>query len=136
VPPASSPPGDEDAALWAVAEAVCTSKQLEALRLHVAGYGARRSAKILGVSPQAVQARLDGAVRQMSARMSEHEEPEPRRVRGRASLTTVVRVRSEGRVRAPKLVSGSASLALSLRCRARAFRIVHLPPSSARLAGE
>lgn len=44
------------------AQARCTDKQVDALQLAAAGYGARRSGRILGISPAAFRARLDGAM--------------------------------------------------------------------------
>lgn len=44
------------------AEARCTPRQLDALKLAAAGYSARRAGRILGISPAAFRARLDGAM--------------------------------------------------------------------------
>jgi hypothetical protein len=44
------------------AQARCTSKQLDALMLAAAGYGARRAGRILGISPSAYRARLDAGM--------------------------------------------------------------------------
>lgn len=39
-----------------------TPKQLEAIELKARGYGHRRTARILAITPQAAAARLDGAM--------------------------------------------------------------------------
>ncbi|HEU5279975.1 MAG TPA: hypothetical protein VFU26_13875 [Gaiellaceae bacterium] len=44
------------------AQARCTSKQIDALQLAAAGYGARRAGRILGISPAAYRERLDAAM--------------------------------------------------------------------------
>jgi DNA-binding CsgD family transcriptional regulator len=56
-----------DSDLLGRAEQLCTPKQLEALRLVALGYGTRRIARVLNISPQAVTARLDGARRRLQA---------------------------------------------------------------------
>lgn len=43
---------------WDAATTVCTPKELHALRLHIAGMGARRIARTLDVTPQAITDRL------------------------------------------------------------------------------
>ena len=40
----------------------CTDKQIDALQLAAAGYGSRRAGRILGISPAAFKARLDGVM--------------------------------------------------------------------------
>lgn len=40
---------------------VCTTKEIEALRLIAAGYGQRRAARILGISRDTLRHRLDNA---------------------------------------------------------------------------
>jgi predicted transcriptional regulator len=52
-------PSDED--VWAIAERVCTSAQLEALRYKARGFSERRIASIIGITRPAVQDRLAGA---------------------------------------------------------------------------
>lgn len=42
-----------------------TARQLEALRHHVAGYGARRIGRSMGITPQAASAHLDAAYRKI-----------------------------------------------------------------------
>lgn len=54
-----------DRQLLELARQVCTPQQHEALELKAHGYGLKRSARILGISPQAVAARLDGAYRRI-----------------------------------------------------------------------
>jgi DNA-binding CsgD family transcriptional regulator len=49
----------------ALAESVCTEKELEALRLTAAGYSQRRIAEVLGVGRQAVRDRLASAARKI-----------------------------------------------------------------------
>ena len=44
------------------AQTCCTPKQLEALQLSAAGYGAKRAGRILGITPGAYRSRLDGAM--------------------------------------------------------------------------
>lgn len=44
------------------AQARCTPKQLDALKLAAAGYGARRAGRILGISPAAYRERLDAGM--------------------------------------------------------------------------
>jgi DNA-binding CsgD family transcriptional regulator len=44
------------------AHARCTAKQLQALKLAAAGYGSRRAGRILGISPDAYRARLNGGM--------------------------------------------------------------------------
>jgi DNA-binding CsgD family transcriptional regulator len=55
----------DDATILETAARVCTPKQLEALELAGQGLGTRRIARALGVTPQAVSARLDGAYRRL-----------------------------------------------------------------------
>lgn len=54
-----------DRQLLELARTVCTPRQLQAVQLHLEGYGRRRAARILGISPQAVAHRLDGAARRI-----------------------------------------------------------------------
>lgn len=50
-----------------LAERVCTSKELEALKLKSAGYGRRRIAIVIGISETAVRDRLRSAERKLAA---------------------------------------------------------------------
>jgi DNA-binding CsgD family transcriptional regulator len=63
----AGPAPENDTQILALAERVCTAKQLEALRLVAQGYGTRRIARVLDITPQAVTARLDGARRRILA---------------------------------------------------------------------
>ena len=49
----------------------CTAKQLDALKLAAAGYGAKRAGRILDISPEAYRARLDGAMRKLRDELGE-----------------------------------------------------------------
>lgn len=53
------------------ADAGCTPAQLEALELRQRGFGRRRMARILGISPQAAADRLDGAERRITRYIEE-----------------------------------------------------------------
>lgn len=48
-----------DPTIREVAESVCTPQQLDALKLLSHGYGSKRSARILGVSRDAVRYRIE-----------------------------------------------------------------------------
>lgn len=52
---------------WEIASEVCTAKELEALAYQEAGYGKRKTAKILGISPTTVRDRLEAARRKIQA---------------------------------------------------------------------
>lgn len=47
---------------WAIAQQVCTPKQLQALDLYRRGAGRRRIAIALGITPAAVRDRIDAAL--------------------------------------------------------------------------
>lgn len=55
----------------ATARRVCTPKQIEALELINQGYGPRRIARILGISKQAVNDRIENARRKIKAEQEE-----------------------------------------------------------------
>lgn len=44
------------------AEARCTPRQIDALKLAAAGYRTRRAGRILGISPEAYRARLNSGM--------------------------------------------------------------------------
>lgn len=62
-----------EADFWNAAQTVCTPKELQALRLNIAGMGARRIARVLDISHQAVTDRLH------RAKQKTHDELERRR---------------------------------------------------------
>lgn len=52
--------------IWTIAYQVCTEKELQALRYKSAGYGYRRIARLLNISPPAVRDRLEAAERKIN----------------------------------------------------------------------
>lgn len=58
----------------ALLEQLLTPQQLVAIRLHMNGAGYKRIGRMLGISPQAAQARVDGARRRL-ARHLDNQEP-------------------------------------------------------------
>lgn len=52
---------------WSTANKVCTTKELEVLNHMARGYGYRRIARILGISPEAVRARYERAHKKITA---------------------------------------------------------------------
>ena len=68
----STEPTTQELLTTARTPGLLTAKQLEALELLALGYGRRRMARILGITPQAVAARTDGAM----ARLRAHHEKE------------------------------------------------------------
>jgi hypothetical protein len=58
----------------ALIERVCTSREVEALKLRSIGYGTRRIGRALGISPRSVRDRLDGAARKIQAELAREGE--------------------------------------------------------------
>lgn len=61
----------------AAAEAVCTDKELEALKLAAAGYGQKRLAMTLGISRSSLRDRLMNAERKILNRLEGKDASEP-----------------------------------------------------------
>lgn len=57
----------DETEFWAIAAQVCTTKELQALTHRAAGYGKRKTARMLGISPTTVKDRLDSAHRKIRA---------------------------------------------------------------------
>jgi DNA-binding CsgD family transcriptional regulator len=62
----TDPAAMTEAEFWDAATTTCTPKELQALKLNIAGMGARRIARSLGISHQAVTNRLDNAKRKVA----------------------------------------------------------------------
>lgn len=56
------------------AQARCTPKQLDALKLAAAGYSSRRGARILGISRDAYRARLDAGLDKLKSELGGRDE--------------------------------------------------------------
>lgn len=64
---------DLDAEALDFAEAICTPKQMEVLRLRAAGLGHRKIARELLISPSSAKDRLDAAVLHLQKAIIERE---------------------------------------------------------------
>jgi DNA-binding CsgD family transcriptional regulator len=60
-----------DPRLRALIERVCTTKEIEVLKLKAAGYGLRPMARILGISRSSVRSRLDAASQKIAKELGQ-----------------------------------------------------------------
>ena len=78
-----------DPELRAKIEQRCTAKQVDALRLRAHGYGARRIARILGISPAAVKDRVQAAELRLTKPEAPPPPPKPPASEARRSRTVI-----------------------------------------------